>query len=222
VELAADRLSTSRRWRVVYPIFPPPVVDVVIPVHNEERDLERSVRRVHDHLAGFPFSFRITIADGASTDNTWEIASRMAAELSGVRLVHLNEKGRGRALAAAWLTSDAEVVAYMDADLSTNLRCLLPLVAPVVSGHSDLSIGSRLSHGPKRLLRLVLGVRFRDRCRGFMAMRAGVARRLVPLVRDRSRCFNTELLVRAEQSHMRIHELSVDTGSGPAVWKQPR
>jgi len=208
-----------------------PEVDVVIPVYNEERDLAQNVRRLHAYLRDeFPFAARITIADNASTDGTWSVAMRLAAELPNVRPLHLNEKGRGRALAAAWLTSDARVVAYMDVDLSTKLSALLPLVAPVLSGHSEISIGSRLARGARvargikrelisraynLLLRLSLGVRFRDAQCGFKALRADVARRLLPQVQNRSWFFDTELLVVAERAGLRIHELEVDWADDP-------
>ena len=132
-------------------------IDVVAPVYNEERDLERCVRRLHRHLAEtMPYPSRITIADNASTDGTLAVAHRLTAEFDNVRVVHLDEKGRGRALRTVWSASDAQVVAYMDVDLSTDLGALLPLVAPLVSGHSDLAIGTRLARssrvvrGPKR------------------------------------------------------------------------
>src|SRR5215472_9411496 len=118
-----------------------PTVDIVIPVYNEEADLARSVRRLRAYLhLRFPYPARITIADNGSTDRTWAIARSLERELSGVRALHLPEKGRGGALAAAWLDSDAPVLAYMDVDLSTDLDALLPLVVPLVSGHSDVAI----------------------------------------------------------------------------------
>jgi glycosyltransferase involved in cell wall biosynthesis len=203
-----------------------PAVDITIPVYNEERDLGPAVRRLYSYLnTTFPFSAQITIADNASTDGTAAQALRLAAELQGVRLIRLSEKGRGRALAASWLTSDAQVVAYMDVDLSTDLSALLPLIAPVISGHSDLSIGSRLARGARvvrstkrefisraynTLLRVVLGVRFKDAQCGFKAVRADVARRLIPQVENRNWFFDTELLVRAERAGLRVHELPVD------------
>ncbi|MCW2648100.1 MAG: Undecaprenyl-phosphate mannosyltransferase, partial [Pseudonocardiales bacterium] len=84
------------------PIGPPAgaVVDVeiVVPVFNEEDDLERSVRRLHAFLqTDFPFTAAITIADNASTDGTWAAAVALASELPGVTAVHLDAKGRGRA-----------------------------------------------------------------------------------------------------------------------------
>ncbi len=113
-----------------------PVLDVVVPVYNEETDLEPSVRRLHAHLLEtFPYPFRITVADNASTDATPRIAAQLASELSELEWLRLPEKGRGRALHAAWSGSRAPVLAYVDVDLSTDLAALLPLVAPLISGH---------------------------------------------------------------------------------------
>jgi len=125
-------------------------LDVVVPVYNEQADLEPAVRRLHEYLSTrVPLTFRITIADNASTDETAKIADRLADELPAVTAVHLAEKGRGRALKLVWSHSDAGVLAYMDVDLSTDLAALLPLVAPLISGHSDLAIGTRLHRGSR-------------------------------------------------------------------------
>src|ERR1039458_9050591 len=114
-----------------------PKLEVVVPVYNEEACLEHSIRRLHDFLAtSMPFASRIVIADNASTDRTWEIAVRLEAELNGVGALRLGQKGRGCALRAAWSASDADIVCYMDVDLSTDLRALLPLVAGLISGYS--------------------------------------------------------------------------------------
>src|SRR5689334_4945445 len=127
-----------------------PHVDIVVPVRNEERDLAQSVRRLVAYLReSFPFRAQITIADNGSTDATWVIADRLARELPEVRAVHMELPGRGRALRAIWSQSEAEVLAYMDVDLSTDLNALLPLVAPLLSGHSDLAIGTRLARGSR-------------------------------------------------------------------------
>ena len=198
----------------------------MVPVRNEERDLAPSVRRLVSYLReSFPFSARITIADNGSTDATWAIASRLARELPEVRAIHMELPGRGRALRAIWSESNAEVLAYMDVDLSTDLNALLPLVAPLLSGHSDLAIGTRLARGsrvvrgPKRelisrsynmLLRTLLGVRFSDAQCGFKAIRRDQARTLLPLTQDTGWFFDTELLVLAERAGLRIHEIPVD------------
>ena len=208
-----------------------PVLDVVVPVFNEERDLEPSVRRLHAHLRDtFPYPFRITVADNASTDDTPRIAARLAAELPETQWLRLAEKGRGRALHAAWSESRAPVLAYVDVDLSTDLTALLPLVAPLISGHSDIAIGTRLARGsrvvrgPKReaisrcynaLLRSTLAVGFSDAQCGFKAVRRDVAERLLPLVQDSGWFFDTELLVIAERAGLRIHEVPVDWVDDP-------
>ncbi|MET9493891.1 glycosyltransferase [Streptomyces sp. NPDC006552] len=203
-----------------------PVLDVVVPVYNEEKDLGACVRRLHDHLLRtFPYRFRVTVADNASTDSTPREAARLIADLPEVRYVRLEQKGRGRALRTVWSASDAPVLAYMDVDLSTDLNALLPLVAPLISGHSDLAIGSRLARssrvvrGPKRefisraynlILRGSLQARFSDAQCGFKAIRRDVAQVLLPLVEDTGWFFDTEMLVLAERAGLRIHEVPVD------------
>jgi putative flippase GtrA len=200
-------------------------VEIVVPVHNEQDDLPGAVRRLHAYLRTFPFTTLVTIADNASTDATLRRAVDLAGDLPGVRVVRLAAKGRGRALHEVWSASPARVVAYMDVDLSTDLAALLPLVAPLISGHSDVAIGSRLARsarvvrGPKRelisrcynlLLRTTLRARFSDAQCGFKAMRAECARALLPHVRDTGWFFDTELLVLAERSGLRIAEVPVD------------
>lgn len=208
-----------------------PVLDVVVPVFNEEADLESGVRRLHAHLREtFPYPFHLTVADNASTDATPRIAARLAEELPEARWLRLAEKGRGRALRAAWSRSSAPVLAYVDVDLSTDLAALLPLVAPLISGHSDIAIGTRLApgsrvvRGPRRemisrcynaLLRSTLAVGFSDAQCGFKAIRRDVAERLLPLVRDSGWFFDTELLVIAERAGLRIHEVPVDWVDDP-------
>src|SRR5580692_1222550 len=126
----------------------PPVVEVALPVFNEEIMVEENIRRLREYLdESFPFETTIRIVDNASTDTTWEIATRLANALSGVSALRLDQKGKGRAVRAAWSSSTAPIVCYMDVDLSTDLGALLPLVAPLLSGHSDVSIGSRFAHG---------------------------------------------------------------------------
>jgi len=207
------------------------VLDIVIPVYNEERDLAGSVRRLHQFLATeVPYPSRITVADNANTDSTLAVAQELADELQDVDVIHLEAKGRGGALYTAWMASEADVVAYMDVDLSTDLSALMPLVAPLISGHSDVAIGSRLAassrvvRGPKRefvsrsynlILRGVLGARFSDAQCGFKAVRADVARQLLPLVADTGWFFDTELLVIAERAGLRIHEVPVDWVDDP-------
>ena len=222
--LPADYLSAAQSQTSQAP--PAVQVEIVIPVRNEERDLGPSVRRLHAFLREeFPFSARITIADNASDDGTWSLALALEAELDGVRAVRLERPGRGGALRSVWSGSDAAVFGYMDVDLSTDLNALLPLLAPLLSGHSDVAIGTRLARGarvirgPRRevisrcynvLLHAALGTGFSDAQCGFKAIRADAARVLLPLCQDTGWFFDTELLVLAERAGLRIAEVPVD------------
>jgi glycosyltransferase involved in cell wall biosynthesis len=191
-------------------------VEIVVPVHNGERDLEHSVRRLRAYLdAGFPFHATVTIADSASTDATSETGSRLAEEVVGVRYMRLSDPGRGRAVAAAWLISSADVVVSIDLRELTQLEPLLPLVALVAGGHSDVASGARVrrdlaSRAYDAVLALAVGTRFGDAHLGLKAARTHVARRLVPQIEDRNRFFDVELVVLAQRSGLRVTEVPVD------------
>ena len=206
-------------------------VEIVVPVYNEAAQLTERITALRRFLDdSFPFRTLITVVDNASTDDTDKVARQLAATMRGVAAMHLPRKGRGYALRAAWSTSEAPVVAYMDVDLSTSLSALLPLVAPLLSGHRDVTIGSRLARGahvvrgPKRelisraynlLLRLTLQGRFSDAQCGFKALRRDAAVKLLPLVQDNEWFFDTELLVTAERLGLRIGEVPVDWVDDP-------
>lgn len=202
-------------------------VEVVVPVYNEQDALPESIAALCAYLETyFPYRWSVVIADNASTDDTLTVACELAtAYHPHVTVMHLEEKGRGRALKAAWSTSEADVVAYMDVDLSTNLWSFLPLVAPLVTGHSDVAIGSRLLRGAmvtrqwKRevisrcynlLIKAMFGNGFSDAQCGFKAIKRSVAQELLPWVEDNEWFFDTELLLLAEERGYRISEVPVD------------
>ncbi|MDX8143142.1 bifunctional glycosyltransferase family 2/GtrA family protein [Lentzea sp. BCCO 10_0061] len=201
-------------------------VDIMIPVYNEERALPGCVDVLHAFLTEqFPFDWSIVVVDNASTDSTMEVAWELAQKYERVRVHHLDRKGRGLALRESWGSSEAAVVVYMDVDLSTGLDGLLPLVAPLLNGHSDLAIGSRLApgsrtvRGPRRelvsraynaLIRLTHGAKFSDAQCGFKAARTEVIRPLLGQARDEAWFFDTELLLLAEHNGLRVHEVPVD------------
>jgi putative flippase GtrA len=206
-------------------------VDIIVPVYNEQRVLADSISRLHAFVSGeLPFSWRIVIADNASTDDTPRIAGRLSRTLPGVLALRLEQRGRGRALRAAWSQSSARVVCYMDVDLSTDLHALLPLLAPLLSGHSDVAIGTRLARGARvkrgvkrevisrsynRILHLALCAKFTDAQCGFKAIRGDVLPGLLAAVQDEGWFFDTELLVLAQRRGLRIHEVPVDWVDDP-------
>ncbi len=203
-----------------------PDVEIVVPVYNEAGQLASSITALRTYLdTSFPFVATVTIADNASTDRTWSIATDLVRALPGVQAIHLDRKGRGRALKAAWSRSQAMVVAYMDVDLATGLDALLPLVAPLLSGHSDMAIGTRLGPGAhvvrgarreviSRCYNLLLRTTLRSDCTdaqcGFKALRREAAEQVLPLVEDDEWFFDTEVLVTAQRVGLRIHEVPVD------------
>lgn len=208
-------------------------VDVVVPVLNEEKDLPLSIAKLHDFMARelAAVKWRVVIADNGSTDSTLEVARQLSSRYEGVGYIHLDRRGRGRALREAWLGSDAGVVAYMDVDLSTDLAALPMLVAAVTDEGYDLAIGSRLTKGarvinrpPVRELisraysltfRATFLTGFRDAQCGFKALTRQAAHTLVPLVRDTGWFFDTELLVLAESNGYRIKEIPVTWTDDP-------
>ncbi|KAA8820358.1 glycosyl transferase [Bifidobacterium rousetti] len=204
--------------------------DIVIPVYNEQEQLAESVLTLMNHLAssqieGWAYTWQIVIADNASTDETWPIATRLASQYPGrVRAVRIASKGRGRALKLAWGESRAKVVAYMDVDLSTDISQTGTLVGTLVYGFADVSFGCRLfdesevTRSAKRefisrtyngMLRVLLGAAFHDAQCGFKAMTAPAARHLLPYIQDNEWFFDTEMLLLAQATGMRMYEFPV-------------
>ncbi|HEX4215966.1 MAG TPA: dolichyl-phosphate beta-glucosyltransferase [Candidatus Dormibacteraeota bacterium] len=205
-------------------------IEIAVPVFNEERVLEASVRRLAAYLRDQPLRWSVVIVDNGSADRTWEVASRLAGELPGVSARHLERRGRGLALRTAWLSSEADIIAYMDVDLSTDLACLLTLLAPLQTGFSQIAVGSRLhpqsrverglkreilSRGYNLILRLVLGAGYGDAQCGFKALRRAATAELIGDVRDNDWFFDTELLTLAERRGLRIVEV-------PVAWVEDR
>jgi glycosyltransferase involved in cell wall biosynthesis len=200
-------------------------LDLVLPVYNEERDLPKSVKTLLDWLpAHLTMSWRITIADNGSTDGTLAVAQALAEEHPEVAVVHITEKGRGRALKQVWLESDADILAYMDIDLSTDLAAFPPLVAAIAERRADVATGSRLAAGSQTrrslkreiisrgyvlLIRALMRTNFTDAQCGFKAMSRDAAQAILPLVQDNFWFFDTELLVIAEKGGFRVAEVPV-------------
>ena len=200
-------------------------VDIVIPVYNEEHVLAESVATLRKFLAqGLAHQCRIVVADNASTDGTLAVAQRLAQKYTDVASLHIPQKGRGRALRAAWLTSPADILSYMDVDLSTELAAFPPLIDAIASEGYDIAIGSRLARGAdtRRSLRreaisrsynvMIKGLfftRFSDAQCGFKAASRRAVQELVPLIENNEWFFDTELLILAEKAGYRVKEIPV-------------
>ncbi len=207
-------------------------VDVVIPVYNEERDLECSVTTLRQFLLdNVDYAWRIVVADNASTDRTLDIAKELAGRYpQQVTYVHLDQKGRGRALRRAWTESDADIVSYMDVDLSTDLSAFPPLIDGLIDSEYDVAIGSRLKPGAqverglKRefisrsynlLIKLLFWHSFSDAQCGFKAVTRRAVQDIVPLIKDQAWFFDSELLLLAERMGYKIFEVPVKWTDDP-------
>jgi glycosyltransferase involved in cell wall biosynthesis len=201
-------------------------VDAVIPVYNEQHVLERSITTLHAFLdEHLPYDWRIVIADNASTDDTLKVAQRLGEQLRRVNVLHLAQKGRGRALRAAWLGSDADVVSYMDVDLSTDLVAYPPMIRAIAEEGYDVATGRRLGRGARverrklqreitsrgynLIIKLGFRTHFTDAQCGFKAVSRRAADALVPLIRDNEWFFDSELLILAEKKGYRIKQIPV-------------
>lgn len=201
-------------------------IDLVLPVYNEEQILASSVSRVLDWCGDHSeHEWRIVIADNASIDRTLSIARELESEhQEQVVALHIPVKGRGIALSVAWLTSPAEVLAYMDVDLSTDLQHIPALVDPIAVGDVDLAYGTRLHRESQtersfrrevtsriyvQILRRLGRLRVSDAQCGFKAIGREPARTLLPLVRDTGWFFDSELLLLAQENGFRLREVPV-------------
>ena len=201
-------------------------VDVVIPVYNEQHVLAQSVATLRQFLGqNLPQSWKIVLADNASIDKTWEVAQELAQRYPDVAAIHIDQKGRGRALRHSWLQSSADIVSYMDVDLSTDLKAFPPLIQAIEDGY-DIAIGSRFLRGSRvkrsfkreftsrsynLIIKAMFWTKFSDAQCGFKALSRKAARELLPLTKDNEWFFDTELLILAEKKGSRIKEI-------PVVW----
>lgn len=200
-----------------------PSVNIVIPVYNEEKELAQSVRMLAEYLREHltDFHWQITVADNASVDSTMRVARTLAKKFPYVSAVHLPQKGRGRAVKYVWSQGNFDICAYMDVDLSTDLKHLPPLLRSLLRGY-DLAIGSRNARGARVygrsmlrtitskcyifLIKFFFWVHFSDAQCGFKAVTKRVIKEIIPHVDDNAWFFDTELLIMAEKSGYRIYE----------------
>ena len=202
-----------------------PLIDIVVPVLNEEKILRRSIMTLDEYMAKhLPYRYQITIVDNGSQDKTLAIAKNLAEKHQSVRVVSLAERGRGRALKQVWQNSPADILAYVDVDLSTSLDDFLSMIQPLVTGESGVAIGSRLmkdsrtGRGVKRefisrcynsIIKWTSGTKFSDAQCGFKAIRRDIAAKFLPKIKDNEWFFDTELLIKTERAGVSIYEQPV-------------
>ena len=202
-------------------------LDIVLPVLDEERTIESSIRKLVNFSEEFliNFQWKIIVADNGSTDMTPEIVRKLSKEFQNVSYFRLEQKGRGRALKTAWSSSDSDLMSYMDIDLSTDLNIFPKLLQSVKNKDCSIAVGSRLlkssnviGRSIKRafisrcysfLFRTMFLVSFKDAQCGFKVVSRDVVDQLLPHVEDTGWFFDTELLILAEKTNYLVEEFPV-------------
>lgn len=198
-------------------------VEIVIPIYNEEEELTRNITKLHSFAKSelSVYDWSITIADNASSDNSFAEAKKLARSKSLIKCLHLDKKGRGRAVKKAWRQSASDILIYMDVDLSTDLKSLLPLIHSLEKNY-DIALGSRLLTGSrvinrpiKReilsriyniLIKVFFKVHFSDAQCGFKGVTRNVVDKLIPFIKDDAWFFDSELLIIGEKVGLKIYE----------------
>lgn len=205
-----------------------PVLEIALPVYNEEKELQENTLKLYNYLAKIysKKEFKITIADNASTDSTLTIARNLAKKYPEIGVVRLEDKGRGRAIKRVWFNSQAEVLGYMDIDLSTDLNGLPNIVNAIMNKDFDIGVGSRLVKGAKihnrpitreimsrglnLLIKILFQTKFTDAQCGFKFIK-GIRKNFISKIADNEWFFDSELLITADKSNLKIYE-------EPVVW----
>lgn len=202
-----------------------PLIEIVVPVLNEEKILAQSIVKIYKFMSkNLPYRFKITIADNGSSDKTPKIGQILSQKFENIEYFRLEKRGRGRALKTIWMNSKAEILSYMDVDLSTSLNDFLPMIQSLIDGEAGVAIGSRLASGSKTtrgfkrefisrsynfIIRRFSKTKFSDAQCGFKAIRRDIAREFLPQISDNEWFFDTELLIKTEKRGVKIHEQPV-------------
>ena len=199
-------------------------VDIVLPVYNEEKILEKNIKILYDYLSkDGQFTWNIIIADNFSTDKTSDIGRSLALQNSNIKYKRFSVKGRGYALRSVFLESISDIICYMDLDLAVDLYYLKILIENIENGYIA-AIGSKLIRGAivKRplyrkiisrvystLVKLLFFNKFIDTQCGFKAFKTDVIKKIIPLVKNNNWFFDTELLLLLNINNYSISEIPV-------------
>lgn len=209
-------------------------LDVVLPVLNEFVDLPKNLPILHAFLSKHmaEYEWNIVIVDNGSSARAKQQSSKLAKKYTKVRSVSVHPKGRGRALKYTWMHSSADILCYMDIDLSSQLEFLPELIDSVSKKGFDIAIGSRNSPGSKvigrklireisskgyaLLIRLTfLHTHIPDAQCGFKAISREIAQKIVPRIKDNAWFFDSELLICSEKRGYKIKVVPIEWHDDP-------
>jgi glycosyltransferase involved in cell wall biosynthesis len=171
-------------------------------------------------------NYNVIIVDNGSVDKTFDVARELEKRHNEITCLHLSRKGRGAALKEAWSRSEADIVSYMDADLSTGLESIPQLINSIIIDGYDIAVGSRLlstSKVKRSFMRKVISYIYNisiknilglkqppDAQCGFKALCKRVVDEIVPKIKNQNWFFDTELLVLAEKKGFKIRYIPIN------------
>jgi glycosyltransferase involved in cell wall biosynthesis len=204
-------------------------ISIIIPAYNEENTIADTVMKVKKYMGTFNHEYEIIIAENNSTDSTFDKAHSLAKQYRNIKVSVTKGEGRGRALNKAIKESDADIIGYMDADLSTDISILPEFFKAIKKGHS-IAIASRhlpdsslnrgfkrnlLSKGYNFILQKALNIGVKDAQCGFKFFHSNAAKKLIKHVKDEKWFWDTEMIYHAKTRGHKIKEI-------PVVWKEDK
>lgn len=199
---------------------------IVIPAYNEGDIIQESIETVYEYCGKhfLSYDWKIVVSDNASTDTTQEKVVSLTRTFPRFEYLYVGQKGKGIAIRTAWEKYDADVSCFMDADLSTDISALTPLVNAITHDRYDVACGSRYERGSlvirsskrkcvsffyRLLLKSVFHTHIKDAPCGFKAINQEVKKRVLPLVENNEWFFDSELVIIAEKMKYKIREIPV-------------
>jgi len=205
-----------------------PKYSIIIPAYNESARLGATLDRVLDHVASQHWDAEVIVVNDGSRDDTAEMVLARARENPALRLVeNPGNHGKGYSVRNGMLKAAGEIRLFTDADLSSPIEEANKLFAAIEAG-ADVAIGSRWLQPDTQaqrqslsrqfygrtfnlILRLLLGLRFKDTQCGFKAFNRSAAERLFSMQTIEGWGFDAELLFLADRLSLKVEEL-------PVVW----
>ncbi|MBD3359736.1 MAG: glycosyltransferase [Candidatus Buchananbacteria bacterium] len=204
---------------------------LALPVYNEEKVLEKSVLKLYNYFKNnIKDDWQIVIVNNASIDKTKKVADSLAQKFLKVDSLNLEDKGRGNALKNVWQKYEADIYAYCDIDLATDIFAFKKLFNSIINGSANIAIGARYIKGSQTkrtlnrliyskvyifLVRLFFPTKIKDFQCGFKAVDKKTVSEILPLVKDKEWFFDTELLLIAEKNDFKIKEIAVQWKENP-------
>lgn len=201
-----------------------PFLSIIIPAHNEENRLPRTLEQVFAFLSTQSFTAEVLIVENGSNDRTLEIAQSFAQQKGNLYVLQETQRGKGNAVRRGMLDARGEYRFICDADLSMPIEEVVKFIPPALTDF-DVAIGSREAPGAVRyneppyrhlggrginfIIQLLILPGLNDTQCGFKCFHAEAAETLFSLQHIMGWSFDIEILYLARWKHLRIREIPI-------------